>query len=121
MQAFYDGMTLVGSIVVMVLVLILTFYGSRWYAGRLKQSSSGRHIKIVDRASVGPGCSLIVAQTGSKFYLIGASEKNMQLLCELDSVDIELPDIPEKPLPFSQLLQNVLTKTGNQKDSGNEK
>lgn len=121
MQSIYDSMTIVGSLVIMVAIIFITYYASRWYAGRMSKSISGRHIKIVDRVVAGPGCSLIVVQAGEKFYLVGMSDKNIQLLCELTDFDPDLPATTESQASFSQLFQGFLHKAGNSKDDGAEK
>ncbi len=121
-QSFYDGMTLVGSLVVMVAVVALTYYASRWYAGRMSKTTAGRHIKIVDRVPVSPGCSLIVVQAGDKFYLLGASDKNIHMLCELTDFDPTALAVSAQVEPFGQLFKDLLHKVGNSpKDNGTEK
>lgn len=124
MQAFYDGMTLIGSLVVMVAVLVLTYYASRWYAGRMSKTATGKHIKIVDKVTAGPGCALIVVQAGERFYLLGQSDKNLQLICELTDFTPDIADVPAAQAPFAQLLNNLIKKNpmnGNPKDDGGGK
>lgn len=121
MQAFYDGMTFVGSLVVMALVVAATYYASRWYAGRMSKTASGRHIKIVDRVSVGPGCALVVLQAGNRFYLVGQSDKNLQLICELTDFHPDIAEAPAAQASFGQLIDSFLKKSpddGNPKDNG---
>lgn len=114
MQAFYDGLTLIGSLVVMAALVVSAYYASRWYAGRMGRSLSGKHIKIVDRVSVSPGCSLIILQAGGRFYLIGLSDKNIRLICELDDFDpAEMEDTPARNAPFSQIFKGFLKKAEN--------
>lgn len=123
MQSFLDGMALVGSIVIMVLVIALTYYVSRWYARRMNGAGTGRYLKIVDRASVSPGCSLVVVQAGQSYYLMALSEKNMQLICELPDFE-PLPEQAAAQQPFSKMFRDILNKTakgGSPKDDGGVK
>ena len=111
MQAFYNGMALVGSLVITALVIVLTYFGSRWYAGRMKGGAAGSHIKIVDKVSLGSGCALIVVQAADKFYLLGFSDKSISLICELDSFVPELYENADAQVSFGQLFDAFIKKT----------
>jgi flagellar biosynthetic protein FliO len=120
MQAFYDGMTLVGSVIVMAAVIALAYYASRWYAGRMTKAVSGRHIKLVERVSLGVGGSAVVLQAGEKYYLLGVSDKNIQLICELEGFEPAPPAESGPQAPFGRLLSGLLSKgkAENPKDDG---
>jgi flagellar biosynthetic protein FliO len=126
MQAFYDGMTLVGSLVVMAAVIALAYYASRWYAGRMTKTVSGKHIKLVDRISLGVGSSAVVLQAGEKYYLVGVSDKNIQLICELEDFEPASPAEQNPQVPFGRLLSGFISKDKakskavNAKDDGTD-
>jgi flagellar protein FliO/FliZ len=69
-------------------VIILTYYGSRWYATRftrLNGSLTGaKHIKVVDRLIVGKSGSIIIIEVQGIQYMVGVSEQNIQILTQLD-------------------------------------
>lgn len=121
MQSFYDGMTLVGSLVIMAAIIILAYYASRWYAGKTKITSSGKYVKIIDRVAVSPGCSMMIVQAGDKFYLVGSGDKTVRLICELSDFHPELSEAHEAQTAFSKLFEGFLNKTGGSKDNGVEK
>jgi flagellar biogenesis protein FliO len=120
MQAFYDGMTLVGSIIIMAAVIALAYYASRWYAGRMTKTVSGKHIKLVDRVSLGAGSSAVGLPAGERYYLVGVSDKNIPLICELE--DFEPASRAQEPSPasFGRLLSGFMAKgkAANSKDDG---
>jgi flagellar biosynthetic protein FliO len=122
MQTFYDGMTLVGSLVVMAAVIALAYYASRWYAGRMGKAVSGKHIKLVDRVSLGAGSSAVVLQAGERYYRVGVSDKNIQLICELEDFTpaAQAEDISQAS--FGRLLSGILLKgkAVNSKDDGTD-
>ena len=119
MQAFYNGMAIIGSLVITALVIVLTYLASRWYAGKMKSSAAGRHLKVVDKVALGPGCALIVVQAGDKFYLLGLGDKNLRLICELDAFTPELYETSEPQNSFGQLFEVFLKKTKG-KDASND-
>jgi len=119
MQSFYNGMAIVGSLVITALVIVLTYLASRWYAGKMKHSVAGRHLKVVDRVALGSGCALIVVQAGDKFYLLGQGDKNIRLICELDAFTPELYETLGNQTSFQQLFEVFMKKTKG-KDASND-
>ncbi len=116
-MTFEDILALLGACAMVVAVLFFTYYASRWYARRLSgtggSAGSGRHIRFIDRASLSAGAALVIirvgAETDGRYYLIGISEKNMQLICEL-------PDFTpgqnseSQPGSFAKLFSGLLAK-----------
>lgn len=121
MQSFYDGMALVGSLVIMAAVIALTYYASRWYAGRMRRSASVGNMKIIDRLSLAPGASIMAVQIGDRFYLLGVSDKNVRFLCELEDFVPEPVAAPGAQASFSRLLRGFMDRPGNSEDNGTEK
>jgi flagellar biosynthetic protein FliO len=122
MRAFYDGMTLVGSIVVMAAVIALAYYASRWYAGRMTKTVSGKHVKLVDRITLGAGSAAVVLQAGERYYLVGVSDKNIQLICELEGFEPAAPAEENPQAAFGRLLSGFLSKNkaAKSKDDGTD-
>ncbi len=118
MQAFYDGMTVVGSLVVMAAVIAAAYYLSRWYAKRMGASAVGRYVKIIDRVTLGAGSSACILEAGGKYYLVGVSDKNIQLICELDGFEPGSPDEKAAQASFGRLLKDFLGKAGAADDKG---
>jgi len=112
-------MAIVGSLVITALVIVLTYLASRWYAGKMKYSVAGRHLKVVDRVALGYGCALIVVQAGDKFYLLGQGDKSIRLICELEGFTPELYETLGNQAPFQQLFEGFLKKSKG-KDASND-
>jgi flagellar protein FliO/FliZ len=73
------GLTLVG----ITAVLVLTYFASRWYAGRMGPTVMGKHIKVVDRLLVGKGASILIVELAGVQYLVGVTEQGINILKEL--------------------------------------
>lgn len=120
-MSFFDVLSLVGAFAVIALVLVLTYYASRWYARRMNGApGSGRYITFCDRVSVGPGQALIIAQIGEAYYLLGISDKNMQLICPLTGFVPEKEE-PQRSASFGRIFSDFLQKNregGNDESTG---
>jgi len=126
-MSILDVMSAIGSVVIIILVLVLTYYATRWYARRLNGGAgagSGKYVKILDRANTGGASSLLVVQVGDQYYLVGVGEKNVQLLCELKDFDRFMGENPlptSTQAPFGSLLRGLMDRSGQSaknKDDG---
>lgn len=118
MQAVYNGMALIGSLVITALVIAVTYVASRWYAGRMQNGAAGKHVKVVDKIMLGSGCALIVVQAAGKLYLLGLGDKNVRLLCELESLTPEMYEGLDSQGSFGQLFNAFLKKSKGRDASG---
>jgi flagellar biogenesis protein FliO len=74
------ALTLVGITV----VFALTYFVSRWYADRMGPTVMGKHIKVIDRLLIGKTASIWIIDLAGVQYLIGVTEKGVNILKELD-------------------------------------
>jgi flagellar biogenesis protein FliO len=79
-------LTLVGIIV----ILVLAYFASKWYAGRMGGTAMAKHIKVIDRLFIGKNASILIIELAGVQYLIGVTEQGVSILKELDE-----PIIPE--------------------------
>ena len=109
-MGFWDVMSAIGSIILIVAVLVFTYLLTRWYARRMKAAGVGRHIRIVERTTLTGGVSLAIVEVQGKHLLLGTSEKNVQLLCELDSFTPEAAPEQQSAIPFDRILSQWMGK-----------
>lgn len=107
MNSFADVLPVLGSLLMIVLVLMLTWYLTRWYAKKTGNGITGRNIKIVDKAGISNTSSLIVAQVCGKYYLIGASDHGVSLLKELEDYT-NIQDTGANVIPFQKLFSRLV-------------
>jgi flagellar protein FliO/FliZ len=72
------GLTLVG----ITAVLVLTYFASKWYAGRMGPMIMGKHIKVIDRLLVGKSASILIIELAGVQYLVGVTEQGIDILKE---------------------------------------
>jgi flagellar biogenesis protein FliO len=106
-----------------VVVLALTYYASRWYAGRVAPIAGGRHIKVIDRLIVGKAASILIIELQDAQYLVGVSEQGVHILKELDEriaapessrgAGLNLGNIDLREINFRELLGKYGRRKGN--------
>ena len=108
-----DLLTGIGILATLAGVLVLTYYAPRWYARRMSGGAlSGRHIIVHERVPMGNHASLAIVEVDGRFYLIGVSERGVQLVSVLEDF-APLPDArADSKVPFGKLFAELLAKTG---------
>lgn len=97
-------------------VMVLTYYGSRWYISRFVANqnslSSGNHLKVVERLIVGKSGSIIILDVKGKQYLVGISEQSIQVLSEIED---PIPLQKKQEISKESFLSMVKTFTQKEK------
>lgn len=109
-MGFWDILSAIGSLVLIVAILVLTYFASRWYARRMGAGGAGRHIRIIDRAPVGARASVAIVRVEDKHYLIGIGDKGVDMLCELPDFAPRLSAEEEKDQSFRRLFSDLMDK-----------
>lgn len=118
--SMWEILSMIGSLVLIVLVLVLTYYATRWYARRMGQSGTGKYIKVLDKAMLAAGTSVALVKVGERYYLLGAGDKQVNLLAELADFEELSPADSATAAPFSQVLRGLLQKSRTGGDSGED-
>ncbi|AFA49268.1 flagellar biosynthetic protein FliO [Acetobacterium woodii] len=113
-----DVFSIILALVGTVGVIVLTYFGSRWYVNQFlkKTGSGGQHIKVVERLIVGKNGSIIIIDIQGNQYLVGVTENSIQILTEL-----------EKPITFQKKQDTSkesflsMVKSFSQKEKQHEK
>jgi flagellar protein FliO/FliZ len=117
-MGFWDIMRLVGAVFVVVIMLVFTYYGSRWYAKRMGLApgqGAGKYIRVVERAVLAQGSAVCVVKIGEVYYLLGVGDKQVTMLGTLDGFVESEASARDPGVPFSRLLSGLIAK----KDPGN--
>jgi len=91
-------------------VLVLTYYSTKWLSTKTNLTLRSKHIIIVDRIMLGQSNFLAIAEIDGKFYLLGITEKSINILKELDDFKPFESDILEKQADFSKMLDKFFKK-----------
>lgn len=107
LENFSDGVWFISSLVGVVLILLLTYYGSRWLVKRVSNVSGTRNIKVIDRAMLGQDKYVAIVRIGKKNMLLGVTSHNINKLADLEEDDVTEVELPEDILSesFKELYQ----------------
>lgn len=96
------------SLAGIILVLFLTYYGTRWLSVKTNLTMKSRYMNIVDKIMLGQNKFLAIAEVNNKFYLLSITEKNINILKELEDFQ-SLPDEnPENNMDFNKIINKFL-------------
>lgn len=119
-----QAVSLIFSLIGVVLVLVLTYFATRWFARRAGAgAASGRAMHIVDRVTVAQGAHLLIVEVGGAYYLLGVGDKNVNLITKLDDFRLDATPAANTPPSFRDLLQDMLPargKTQGKKGNGGD-
>ncbi len=91
-------------------MLVLTYYSTRWLSTKTNLTLRSKYISIVDRIMLGQSNFLAIAEIDGKFYLLGITEKSINILKELDDFKPAEGEPSERQADFSKMLDKFLKK-----------
>ena len=99
---------LVALLIVFVIVLMATYYVTKWIAKTGMIQSGARNIKVVETIKIAQNKYIQIIQIGSKYYSIGITKDSITYLSELDEDQLDLSVNTGQPgaqqIPFKELL-----------------
>jgi len=107
---------LLGIFLIFCCVLYLAYIASRFVGKKFSAANNSRHIKIIERVSLGLDKHLILIRIGSDHYLFLSGKKDFQMVAKVD-IDKEESGEPEnenKPgetvFNFNEIFDKYLNK-----------
>ncbi len=98
-----------------ILVILLTYITSKWYAGRMRHVAGGKHIRVIDRLMISNTGSVLLLEVGGIQYMVGVSDKNIQLMKQLDEPLVITEGTSQDRESFMEILKSIKFK-GNKND-----
>lgn len=109
-------LTFLGLIIAIGVILLLSYIFSKYIGHKVMGYSNSANIKIIDRIAIGQDKSLAIVEVGKKYYLIGISSSNINMLNELSLDDLDNiqgfnkkgeEDFPQFKSVFTDILSKV--------------
>lgn len=69
-----------------------------------------KYMNIVDKIMLGQNKFLAIAQINSKYYLLSITEKNINILKELEDFQALPEEDPENGMDFNKIINKFLKK-----------
>lgn len=103
--------SLIFAIAGIVLVLFLTYYCTRWLSSKTNMGLKSKYMNIVDRIMLGQEKYLAIAEIYGKYYLLSITEKNINILKELEDF-IPEPEYEKtvNNIEFNKIFEKFIKK-----------
>lgn len=112
-------LAMAGALLSVIGILVLAYWSSRFLGKRWGGGISGRYLKIIDRIQVGADRYILLVKLEEHTYLVGVSEKGIQLLTEPNGT-FEEPDQEEKTIGFQEILKTYIAFRSEKKGEKHE-
>ena len=106
LDSVFDLLTVV---FIVVFVLALTYFSTRYIANYQRGKSVGRNIEVLESYRVTSNKYLQIVRTGKKYLVIGVGKDEIHVLAELSEEEFTLPSEKEETsmLSFKELLDKA--------------
>ena len=93
-----------------MLVLFLTYYSTKWLSAKTNLTMKSKYINIVDKIMLGQNKFLAIAEICNRYYVLSITERNIEIIKELDDFQ-PISDIrPENNMEFNNILNKFLKR-----------
>jgi flagellar protein FliO/FliZ len=100
---------LIGTLLIFVFVLAITYLTTRWMGGYQKAHSNNRNLEIVETIRVGNNKMISIIAAGKKYLVVSVGKDEVHLLCELTEEELrELPETTEAVKSGQESFQEIL-------------
>ena len=80
--------TILFSLIGVVLLILLTYYGANWLNKRVKFTGNGI-VKVHERVNLGADKAMVVISVGEKYMLLGITQEHINKISDLEKDEIE--------------------------------
>lgn len=107
-----DAISMVSALLIVILILILAYYSTRWLGQHYNTTRAGRYMTVLDQITVGPDRYLMIVRIKGEeeCFLIGSSP---QEICVLARLEGEYEDVSFSPLISKNQFAELLKKYQN--------
>jgi len=117
-----DYFSLLMPFIAMTAVIVLAYFGTRWFAKKYTGMSAGKRMQVIERLQIGPDKYLLLVSVGEKILLLGmAGRSGFTALGTFDASELPLPENPaSSKQPFSSILTAYIKKQSGEPKASDE-
>ena len=94
-----------GLLIVLILILVATYYTTKFIAKTTGNRMSSRNIEVVDTFRIAPTKYIQIIKVAGHFLVVAVTKDNVELLTEVSEEDVDqIKDVPESPISFADVL-----------------
>lgn len=105
---------LIGLLIVFILILVVTYYTTRFVAGVKTGVTKNSNFKVLETYRLSQNKYLQLIQIGTKYFVIAVSKDNVNFLAELNENDIFIAE--KITTPNGNFKDIILTALKKQKE-----
>ena len=118
-EIFGDMVTIISTfsifIFVVVLILILAYFSTRYIGKGIGHYQNSRYMRIIDRIFIGQDKAILIIKIGERYCLFATSQSGIQLLMEFSKEEIDTTfsntDITFNKIPnFTEIFSEKFKK-----------
>ncbi|MCM1282116.1 MAG: flagellar biosynthetic protein FliO [Muribaculaceae bacterium] len=79
---------LIGTLIIFIFVLGITYLVTRWMGGFQKARGSNRNLRIVETIGVGNNKMISIVEAGTKYLVVSIGKDEVHLLAELTKEEL---------------------------------
>lgn len=91
-STFENAMQLVGAFLIFAVVLIITYFTTKWVGGYQKISRRNKNLQIVESLNIAPNRYICLVKAGEVYLVIAVGKEEVTLLTQL--TEEQLSEVP---------------------------
>lgn len=95
MSTLQNVMQLIGVIIIFIIILIATYYTTKWIGAAGIAGGRSKNIKVIETYKISQNKFIQILKTGEKYIVIGISKDHIEYLTELDADELVVEENTE--------------------------
>lgn len=111
-SSFSSFLELIGVLIVFIIILIVTYYTTKWIGNYQKVHQTTKNLKIIETLRLTNTKYIQIVQAGTEYLVIAVGKDEINLLAHLTKEQMaEIPELVNQDGTMTQdSFQNVLNK-----------
>lgn len=112
-----NGLELLGIIFIFILILVASYYTTKWISKSDLVNRSAKNITVLETYRISQGNVIQIVRTGKKYIVIGVSKDRIEMLTELSEDEYEEQiSVTNQEMKFQDVLSLVKKETFGRKN-----
>jgi len=96
------------SVLGIIFVLFLTYYGTKWLSVKATNISKSKYMNVIDKIVLGQNKFLAIVEISNKYYLLSITDNNINIIKELDELELKVTENSTENLEFNKIFSKIL-------------
>lgn len=104
---------LIVLLIVFVLILLASYYVTKWYAKTGMLGKQSQNIQVVENYPMGPGKQICIIKLGGKYIAVAICKDQITFLAELEKDKLSLEQQPLENASFKEVFGKMVNTKRN--------